>query len=112
LIAAGIRTGGSTDAPYTQPDLWAAIAAAIDRKTANGRVLGPDERISARRALALFQSGFADPGGPPRRIAVGARADLAVLRDKFDAVMADGFAEPVAATVISGEAVWRADVRH
>ncbi|MGB8365262.1 MAG: amidohydrolase family protein [Rhizomicrobium sp.] len=109
LIAAGIKTSGSTDAPYTRPDLWAAIATATRRTTNSGKVLGRGERLSAHRALALFQSGFTDPGGEQRRITVGAPADLALLRDRFDAITADGFAEPVMATIVSGAVVWGED---
>ncbi|TAK99787.1 MAG: amidohydrolase [Rhodospirillaceae bacterium] len=109
LIAAGIKTGGSTDAPYTRPDIWAAIAAAIHRTTADGKVLGAGECLSPPRALALFQTDLADPGGTPRRIAVGAPADLALLRDSFDAILVNGFAEPVVATVVAGNIVWGED---
>jgi predicted amidohydrolase YtcJ len=105
LIAAGIPTGGSTDAPYTGPDPWAAIAAAISRKTKSGAVIGADERLSPHRALEMFLGDFASPGGPPRRVVLGAPADLMLLRDRLEAVAADDFAEPVAATWIGGQCV-------
>jgi predicted amidohydrolase YtcJ len=106
LIDAGIKIAGSTDAPYTRPDVWAAISAATKRVTKNGVKLGASERLSARDALALFQGSFDDPGGPARRIEVGASADLAILRDSYDTIVADDFADPVAATIVSGEVVW------
>jgi predicted amidohydrolase YtcJ len=109
LIAAGVRTGGSTDAPYTRPDIWAAIRAAMQRTTRRGAVLGREERLAPRRALALFQSGFADPGAEPRRVARGEPADLALLRASFEDLATEDFAEPVLATVVAGELAWGAE---
>jgi predicted amidohydrolase YtcJ len=109
LIAAGIKVGGSTDAPYTRPDVWGALSAAIHRTTKSGVVLGAAERLPPRRALALFQSDFADPGGAPRRVEAGAPADLAVLRDRFETLAQEDFCEPVKATVIAGKIAWGAD---
>lgn len=80
FIDAGIRLGGGTDAPFGAPDPWAAMNAAVNRRTADGRVLGAAERLTPERALALFTTPLADPGGQPRRIQVGASADLCVLR--------------------------------
>jgi predicted amidohydrolase YtcJ len=105
LLEAGIRTVGSTDAPYTAPDAWAAVAAATKRATKSGVVIGSAERLSARDALALFQGNF-DPAKPNRSIAVGQPADIALLRDDYDIIAADDFADPVAATIISGDVVW------
>lgn len=80
FIDAGIPLGGGTDAPFGHPDPWAAMSAAVNRKTPGGHVLGAAERLTPERALALFTTPLADPGGHPRRIAVGASADLCVLR--------------------------------
>lgn len=80
FIDAGIPLGGGTDAPFGDPDPWAAMNAAVNRTTADGRVLGAAERLTPERALALFTTPLADPGGWPRRIVVGASADLCVLR--------------------------------
>jgi predicted amidohydrolase YtcJ len=106
LIDAGIKTGGSTDAPYTRPDIWAAISAATKRATQTGTVLGSAERLSPHDALAMFQGSFDDPGGAVRSIGIGQPADFALLRDSFDAIAADDFAVPVAATIVSGSVVW------
>ena len=80
FIDAGIPLGGGTDAPFGDPDPWAAMNAAVNRTTADGRVLGAVERLTPERALALFTTPLADPGGQPRRIVVGASADLCMLR--------------------------------
>src|SRR5207302_3851661 len=79
LLAAGVAVGGSTDAPFGDPDPWRSIAAAVDRRTAAGAVLGEGERLTPERALALFLSPLDDSGGPPRRVAPGAAADLCLL---------------------------------
>jgi predicted amidohydrolase YtcJ len=95
LRAAGVPVAGSSDAPYASPDPWAAIAAAIDRRSAGGVVLGAGEAVDAATALSLYLGDPADPGGPPRRVAVGEAADLVLL----DAPLRDVLSEPSAARV-------------
>lgn len=79
LLRAGIAVGGSTDAPYTDIDPWAAMRAAVSRRTRSGARLGASEAVEARRALRLFLGEPHRPGGPPRTVAVGQRADLCLL---------------------------------
>ncbi|HEY8544341.1 MAG TPA: amidohydrolase family protein, partial [Acidimicrobiales bacterium] len=78
LRAAGVRVAAGTDAPFGRPDPWAAVRAAVHRRTRDGHVLGPGERVDPATALALFQ-GFADDPATPRRVAPGQPADLLVL---------------------------------
>ena len=80
FIDAGIPLGGGTDAPFGDPDPWAAMNAAVHRKTARGRVVGAAERLTPERALALFTTPLSEPGGEPARIAPGEPAALCVLR--------------------------------
>ncbi|HEY6495988.1 MAG TPA: amidohydrolase, partial [Trebonia sp.] len=56
---AGVRVAGSSDAPVITPDPLTGIRDAMLRRTAEGRVLGPDERLTARDALALYTTGGA-----------------------------------------------------
>lgn len=79
FLEAGIPLGGGCDAPFGQPDPWAAMHAAVTRQTADGRVIGECEALTPREALALFTSRAEDPGGPQRQIAVGEPADLCLL---------------------------------
>jgi predicted amidohydrolase YtcJ len=79
LIERGIRVGGSTDAPFGHPDPWQAMRAAVERRTANGLPIGPDEKLSARGALKLFLAPLPNPGGPPRTVAEGEPADVCLL---------------------------------
>jgi predicted amidohydrolase YtcJ len=87
LRAAGVPVAGSTDAPFGDPDPWLAVAAAIERRTARGVVLGPADRLPARDALALFLAPLRNPGGAPRRVRVGATADLCLLDRPLEQVM-------------------------
>ena len=105
LLEAGIPVGGGTDAPFGHPDPWRAIAAAIDRRTADGAILGPDEAVPPERALALFLSPPGAPGGTPRRVDVGAPADLCLLDGPLDEILAEPSADHVSATVIGGAVV-------
>jgi predicted amidohydrolase YtcJ len=51
---AGITVAGSSDAPVITADPRIGIRDAIMRRTGDGHVLGPAERLSARDALALY----------------------------------------------------------
>jgi predicted amidohydrolase YtcJ len=51
---AGITVAGSSDAPVISADPFLGIRDAILRRTGEGRLLGPDERLPARDALALY----------------------------------------------------------
>jgi predicted amidohydrolase YtcJ len=58
---AGITVAGSSDAPVITADPRIGIRDAILRRTGDGRVLGPAERLPARDALAMYttQAAFA-----------------------------------------------------
>jgi hypothetical protein len=58
---AGITVAGSSDAPVITADPLIGIRDAILRRTDDGRLLGPAERLAARDALALYttQAAFA-----------------------------------------------------
>ena len=75
---AGVVLAGGSDAPFGSADPWAAMRAAVSRRTADGAVIGADEALDAEAALALF---LADPLdlGRQRRIAPGELADLCLL---------------------------------
>lgn len=76
---ARIPLGGGTDAPFGSGDPWAAMRAAVDRRSAGGHLLGADESLTPERALALFTTPAAAPGSRPRRVVAGARGDLCLL---------------------------------
>jgi predicted amidohydrolase YtcJ len=114
LLRAGVPVAGSSDAPYSNPDPWPAIRAAVARSTRRGQTIGANEGVTPAKALSLWLGGFADPGGPPRRVAVGAPADLCLLAAPLADALAEPDAERVAATLVDGDVVferpspWRA----
>lgn len=102
LLDCGVAVGGSTDAPFGHADPWRAIAAATTRRTRGGRLLGAEERLDPGWALKLFLTSPDDPGGLPRRVAVGQPADLCLLRLPLDAALEEPSSAHVAATFLSG----------
>ncbi|MEW2479247.1 amidohydrolase family protein [Mycobacterium sp. NPDC049093] len=106
LLAAGVSVALATDAPFGAPDPWAAMRAAMDRRTPHGVVLNPVERISGRRALTLFLGSATQPARP-RRIAPGEPGDLCLLAASPQRVVDTLDADLVAATIIAGAVVFR-----
>jgi predicted amidohydrolase YtcJ len=105
LLRGGIGVAGGTDAPYGPADPWRAMAAAVDRRTPSGAVLGADEGLDPQRALGLFLGTAADPGGPSRRIEPGAPGDLCVLDRPRREAFADLAAVEVTASFVAGAVV-------
>ena len=107
LEAAGVGVGGSTDAPFGPDDPWLAMRSAVTRRTRSGSRVGPGEGVGRARALGLFLSDPAAPGGPSRTVAVGGTADLAVLDCTLARALEDLDARHVMVTVARGRVVHR-----
>lgn len=107
FIAAGVPVGCSSDAPYGDPDPWASIRAAMNRRTASGRSIGAHERVSASDALRGYLSAPDDPGGPPRQVTTGGPADLVLLDAPLDTVLSDPSSNHVAMTLIGGHVAFQ-----
>ena len=105
LRRAGVPVALSTDAPFGDADPWAAMRAAVHRRTASGAVLGEAERVSAPEALAMF---LGEPVRPAsrRRVESGAPGDLCVLSAPPAEALGELVSGLVAATVIAGEVVF------
>jgi predicted amidohydrolase YtcJ len=71
---AGLNLAAGSDAPFGDPNPWAAIAAAVRRPKGFEA-----EAISPEMALAIYTKPAEDAGAAPRRIAVGEPADLCLL---------------------------------
>lgn len=101
----GVPLGGGTDAPFGEPDPWAAMAAAVARRTDLGTKIGGDEALSADEALDLF---LADPHmlSMKRTVAVGAPADICLLNQPWAVAKTCLSADLVAATLIGGKIVY------
>lgn len=102
LLAAGVPVAGSSDAPYASADPWAGIAAAVSRRSRGGRVLGAGEAVDARTALGLYLDDPAGPGVRPRRVFLGAAADLCLLEGPLAAALAHPSEVRVRGTLIAG----------
>ena len=105
LLDAGVPLALSSDAPYGPLDPWAVIASAVDRRVPGGAVAGPAERLTPAAALDAYLAPADDPGGPPRRVRLGAPADLVLLDVPLHDALAVPHAEVVRATVIGGRIV-------
>lgn len=99
LLDAGVALAAGTDAPFGPADPWVAVRAATDRRTGNGHVLGPVERVPVGAALEMW-TGRAERPGCPRTIGPGQPADLCVLAEP-------GPPAPVLATIVAGEVAYR-----
>jgi predicted amidohydrolase YtcJ len=105
FVEAGIPLAGSTDAPFGEPDPWAAMRAAVDRRSVSGASLCPDEALTPEQALALFTTPLDRPGDAPSRIECGAVADLCLLDRSWHAARETLDGRCVRITIVGGEAV-------
>ena len=106
FLEEGIPLGGGTDAPFGRPDPWAAIAAAVDRRAPDGKVLGPKEKLTPEQALALFTTPSHAPGGAPRTVTVGSKADLCLLKSPWSQARETLSPSDVRATVKDGKVIY------
>jgi predicted amidohydrolase YtcJ len=83
------------------------MAAAVERRSASGKILGAGEALTPERALALFTTSADDPGGVPRAVEVGASADLCLLDRPWSEARTQLSRDHVVATVCRGRVVWR-----
>lgn len=110
LLDTGIVVAGSSDHPIGPLSPYLGIAAAIDRKAANGLVLNATEALTAAEALAAYTEGGAWAMGHEAhrgRIKVGQYADLAVLDRDILELPPDGIeAARARLTLVGGEVVY------
>ena len=74
MVSAGALLQLGSDAPVAPLDPWLAMSAAVGRRTPDGSVWSPDQRLTAEEALAASVNG----AGP---VAVGSPADLVLLAE-------------------------------
>jgi predicted amidohydrolase YtcJ len=109
LLAAGVRVAPSSDAPFGDIDPWRIIAAARDRLASGGATIGVDERVPVPVTRDGYLSALDDPGGPPRKIAVGFDADLCLLRVPLAEATRNPSRDAVRMTMCAGRVVARDD---
>lgn len=104
----GIPIAGGADAPFGNADPWVLMDAAVRRTTAQGHVIGDEERLTPEAALRLFLGRPENPGGPARRVAVGEKADLVLLDRTWREARSALAAVRVKATLKTGHPIFRA----
>jgi len=98
---AGLRLAAGSDAPFGDPNPWAAMAAAVKRPRGF-----ESEAITPEEALALYTKPVHDAGGLPRQIEIGAVADLCLIDRPWQTVRNELSDVKVKATWIGGELVY------
>lgn len=78
FLDAGVPLSAGSDAPFGSADPWAAMAAAVSRRTRSGLQLGAGEALTPEEAVALFLSDPLDLT-QQRNIKVGVIADFCML---------------------------------
>jgi predicted amidohydrolase YtcJ len=110
LLDAGVPTAGSSDYPCGPYEPLLGIQSCVTRRGADGELVGPNQRVSAREALALYTTGAAAVTGHAHergRLAPGYVADFAVLGANPLEVAEDEIASvPLLATYVGGRRVW------
>ena len=96
MVAGGALLQLGSDAPVAPLDPWLAMAAAVGRKTPDGSVWSPGQRLTAEEALAASVNGSGS-------VAVGSQADLVLLAEDPLRLGADELARvrPLA-TIVAG----------
>ncbi|MFZ2174421.1 MAG: amidohydrolase family protein [Rhodococcus sp. (in: high G+C Gram-positive bacteria)] len=106
LLDAGVPLALSSDAPYGPLDPWTVMSAAVHRRARSGAVVGAAERLTGSEALSGYLASTDDPGGPPRRVEVGAVADLVLLRAPLLDTLGMPSSEHVITTLIGGDPIY------
>ena len=110
LLDAGVTVAGSSDHPAGPVDPMLALQSLTTRTTATGQVLGVDERIDARQALAVYTVGSAHATGEATlkgRLVPGLLADFTVLgRDILTVDPATIAETTVRSTWVGARCVW------
>ena len=79
VLDAGIPLAAGSDAPFGDASPWAAMQAAVARRSRAGHAFGADEALTPEQALTLFLAPLEAPGRAPRHLEAGAVADLCLL---------------------------------
>jgi len=112
LLARGVRVAGSSDAPVTHHAPLFGIEQALTRRTSDGDVCGPDERVDLATAIRMHTWNGAYAAFEETRkgsVEVGKLADLVVLAEDVSRVSADRLRHTeVALTVLGGDVVYSA----
>ena len=100
---AGLKMAAGSDAPFGDPNPWAAMAAAAARPSGF-----EGESVSPEMALELYTKPSTDAGGAARQIEVGAMADMCLLDRPWSSARETLAEVIVKATWINGDIVYQA----
>lgn len=105
FLDAGLTLAAGSDAPFGDPDPWAAMRAAVQRRTPSGIAMGEAEALTPEQALDLF---LRDPLDftQRRRVGAGAPADLCLLDCNWSEARADLSAAHVRSVFVAGRPVF------
>ncbi|MBM2825120.1 MAG: Amidohydrolase 3 [Dehalococcoidales bacterium] len=111
-LDAGLVVAASSDSPVVPDNPFVGIYAAVTRQAASGQTLLPDERITARQALAMYTINGAyasfeeDIKGS---ISPGKLADMVLVSDDPTMIPPEQIKDiKVEMTILGGEVVWQA----
>jgi predicted amidohydrolase YtcJ len=113
LVRSGARLAGGSDWPVSSPDPLAGIHVAVNRvlpEMPDAPAFLPEQRLDLATALLAYTAGSAFVNGDDDagRLAVGTRADLAVIdRDLFAHPVEEIAQARVQQTYVGGELVFR-----
>jgi predicted amidohydrolase YtcJ len=102
LLSHKINVALSTDMPFGDGDPWAAMRAAVHRRTPGGASISPGECISPTTAVTMFL-GRPDRPAESRAVQPGQPGDLCVLAAAPHEVLAELDSAMVRATIIAGQ---------
>ena len=110
-IEAGLEPSASTDCPVTEVDPRPGLYNLVTRKTANGTVQGPDQRLSMAEALHAYTSAAAYAAheeGLKGQLLSGHLADVAIWdRDLFEIDPEEILAARCDMTLLGGDIVFQ-----
>lgn len=111
FLNAGVSLGGGSDAPFGGFDPWAAMAAAVSRRTRGGARMGESEALTPEQALDMYLRDPADISRR-RRLVVGMVADLCLLDRPWMEARHSLCATRVVACFIRGHRVFDRDAKN
>ncbi|TXI00189.1 MAG: hydrolase [Rhizobium sp.] len=106
-----VPLAAGSDAPYGNANPWLAMQAAVTRRSESGVTMAVEESLAPEQALALFLAPLDAPASAPRRVRVGAVADLCLLNMNWSKASVDLSQVAVRRTWKDGACIWNADGR-
>jgi len=98
----GTPLAAGSDTPYGSADPWAAMRAAVERRTRGGVLMSGEECLTPSQALAMFCGDPHRPGAGRLEPVVGMAADLCLLDVPWERLSNDLDSRHVALTICNG----------